>query len=133
MDRELDYRAAVIVGWILYLPGEDHEWWDSPLWEHPDRTARLREDVPCYGDHIEAAMGLFDWMAERGLIRLCNGDGDSKDCDFSPMADSVWHGTTLQNAHVSRDTWAKAIRAAFLVTNGQWPDAAAREQGGEEE
>jgi len=68
-----------------------------------------------YSSFIAAAIPLFDWLAERGLVRLSNGDGDSKDCDFSP--DGFLY-PDLRCARVSVDTWARAICLAFLVANG---------------
>ena len=73
--------------------------------------------VPFYSEDIAEDLELFDWLAERGLVRLSNGDGDSKDCDFSP---TVWPyaKAELHSAHVTADTWAEAISRAFLTANG---------------
>ena len=71
--------------------------------------------VPFYKEDIAEAMMLFDWLAARGLVRLCNGDGDSKDCDFCPTA-SIWpEEKELQIAHVTADMWSEVICKTFLT------------------
>ena len=129
MSRELDLRVAAALG-QTGPPEEEHTFWEQNedgTWTgehfvHSEDGEWLREteyhDWPAhYGMSIFDAMMLFDWMAERGWVKLSNGDWASKVCDFIPHKAVGPH-----DAHVSGDTWAEAIRGAFLVAVGDGDD-----------
>lgn len=61
-----------------------------------------------FTDDISLAWQVYAWLESRGLVRVSNGDGDSKDCDFTP------NDTQLKSAHVSADSYELAICLAAL-------------------
>lgn len=69
--------------------------------------------VPLYSTSWNAAKEPLDWLAARGIVRLSNGDGDSRDCDF--IADGF---SELRCAHVTAETWPKAISEAIEAAKG---------------
>ncbi len=76
-----------------------------------------------YRTDIAAAMKVFFWLADRGIVRLSNGDGDSKDCDFIPTKISG-----LKTSHVSSSKWGMAICLAALRACGAIPTDSNSEQ-----
>lgn len=111
MSRELDAKVAEALGCTV-------AWKQRPDMEPVAFCTCGRHGTPIlrrYSTDITAAIPLFGWLAGRGLVRLCNGDGDSKDCDFTPDG---FPYPDLRRAHISADTWAGAISLAFVVANG---------------
>lgn len=76
---------------------------------------------PHYSTDDGDAMEVFNWMSKRGHAVLCNGDGDSFDCDWMPYT------TLLRKSKYVRiramdgydcESYAHAICAALLVGVG---------------
>lgn len=51
--------------------------------------------APSYSRNISAAMIVFNWLFNHGIVRLSNGDGDSYDCDFI--------SNNFKSSHISID------------------------------
>lgn len=71
------------------------------------------DDDPNWPGDIGAAMELFYEMEPHGMIRLSNGDGDSRDIDFLPyMGDRA---VQRKSINVSAKTYELAICKAYLL------------------
>ena len=75
-------------------------------------SAVARRGAPPYSTEIGAAWKVVEKLSEHCIVRISNGDGDSRDCDILPFsADGPY-----TPAHVSAETWELAIcRAALKV------------------
>lgn len=65
---------------------------------------------PGYAWDIAAAWDVYEWLAERGTVRVSNGDGDSKNCDFLPF-----NGQLYNSVGVSATSYPRAICIVALL------------------
>lgn len=84
-------------------------------WQIPSGTQGGHISPPNYSTDIGAAMLAFMWLAERGIVRLSNGDGDSYDCNFLPTA---FPPDDLKIAHsfVDKFNWQGTEEEAWAYT-----------------
>lgn len=75
------------------------------------------ELYPEYSTDIEAAWKVVEWLDKRGLIQICNGDGDSWDARF--LAYGILQPfQPPKSSFASAETMPLAIcRAALLTVN----------------
>ena len=85
---------------------------DRWIWNTDTGCFSTREWNPSY--EIADAWRVVDKLFEHCIVRVSNGDGDSRDCDILPLSpDGIY-----QPAYVSANTIELAIcRAALKVVN----------------
>lgn len=71
---------------------------------------------PRYTSDYNETWKVYEWLEERGLVQVSNGDGDSKDCDFMPIR--VGEHFTLAKVSVSAETYGLAICITALEAIG---------------
>jgi hypothetical protein len=119
-NREIDALVAEkVMGWAIHR--RNTAWWvhkddvDIVTWR---KTANVHEWQP--HRRIEQAWQVYEWLESRGLVRVCNGDGDSKDCDFTPLQTRNHPSGEycLESAHGSAESYPMAICLAALKAVG---------------
>lgn len=106
MNLKLDYEFADVLGapTVPALRDQYDEW----------------GMLPEFSTDISDAWQVYEWLESRGLVTVCNGDGDSKDCDFTPL--QTWNHPSgefcLESAHVSAESYPMAICLAALKAVG---------------
>lgn len=104
-SRELDALVAEkVMGYSIdpglpqSFPGA-HDWgtaflyppeWNAELGAWPSTRGRQADHewdyVPHFSTNMTDAWKVVERLAEHGIVRVSNGDGDSYDCDFLPFA-----------------------------------------------
>lgn len=133
--KKLDALIATkVMGWQLFEDG----YWVKPTGdpEHPlvmvgfwHKLPAIRTDddgyssrplVSVVGDAVWSpsidiccAWALYELLESKGLIRMSNGDGDSKDVDFISRTDDY------QSVHVTAETYELALCLAALGAKGE--------------
>lgn len=75
-------------------------------------------DAPRFSTDIKAAWQVYEFLEARGIIRVGNGDGDSKDVDFIADSPLIFGGDRLINAHITAESYPLAICLAALKATG---------------
>ena len=115
--REMDALVAEAMGWKwlefddcgrgvvkrLYPPGCPEMGWAKDAQEETPRARGWDWStglyaLPQFSTNDSHAMQAFSWMAERGIVVLSNGDGDSFDCDWVPTVPSGRYKMALVRA-----------------------------------
>ena len=112
-EQGLKIKIAKTIGWqwdgkSIYAP-------NGGRWAryHPaDGRDLLNDVIPDYPVDIAAAMIVFDWLSEHGVVRLSNGDGDSFDCDFFPTG---MNNLSSGHGFVDMFEWQGTRKEAFVV------------------
>lgn len=121
--RELDALVAEkVMGWrncsvsedsIADKNGEWHKMYIKyGIGEPPDLDQSCwytQKFIPLFSNNITAVWEVVEKLSEHCIVRISNGDGDSRDCDILPFVID-----TYNLGHASADAWALAICRAAL-------------------
>lgn len=73
--------------------------------------------LPRYSTDISAAWEVVELLDKHGIVRISNGDGDSRDCAFMPYIPAPYGEYSFASVSIEGGSFPEAIcRAALIAT-----------------